>query len=68
MFFLPSLLLQGEAVLFITTNFITTPNQKLGYCAEVRHKQNSIDLKRTTFLFHIGLLIEIGIQLCSTLG
>ncbi|XP_047676861.1 purinergic receptor P2X, ligand-gated ion channel, 8 [Tachysurus fulvidraco] len=25
---------QGEAVLFITTNFITTPNQKLGYCAE----------------------------------
>ncbi|XP_058269720.1 purinergic receptor P2X, ligand-gated ion channel, 8 isoform X2 [Hemibagrus wyckioides] len=25
---------QGEAMLFITTNFITTPNQKLGYCAE----------------------------------
>uniref|UniRef100_A0A4W4DVI9 P2X purinoceptor n=1 Tax=Electrophorus electricus TaxID=8005 RepID=A0A4W4DVI9_ELEEL len=26
---------QGEGVLFITTNFIETPNQKLGYCAEV---------------------------------
>ncbi|XP_076833059.1 purinergic receptor P2X, ligand-gated ion channel, 8 isoform X2 [Brachyhypopomus gauderio] len=25
---------QGEGVLFITTNFIETPNQKLGYCAE----------------------------------
>ncbi|XP_041657681.1 P2X purinoceptor 5-like isoform X2 [Cheilinus undulatus] len=25
---------QGEAVLFIVTNFIETPNQKLGYCAE----------------------------------
>uniref|UniRef100_A0A3Q1JLU8 P2X purinoceptor n=1 Tax=Anabas testudineus TaxID=64144 RepID=A0A3Q1JLU8_ANATE len=27
---------QGEAVLFIVTNFIETPNQTLGYCAEVR--------------------------------
>lgn len=34
------LFLQGEAVLFITTNFITTPEQKLGYCAEVRYEQN----------------------------
>ncbi|XP_028275657.1 P2X purinoceptor 5-like [Parambassis ranga] len=25
---------QGEAVLFIITNFLETPNQKLGYCAE----------------------------------
>ncbi|KAK2846968.1 hypothetical protein Q5P01_009967 [Channa striata] len=25
---------QGEAVLFIVTNFLETPNQKLGYCAE----------------------------------
>ncbi|XP_034557387.1 P2X purinoceptor 5-like [Notolabrus celidotus] len=25
---------QGEAVLFIVTNFFETPNQKLGYCAE----------------------------------
>uniref|UniRef100_A0AAR2JNE0 P2X purinoceptor n=1 Tax=Pygocentrus nattereri TaxID=42514 RepID=A0AAR2JNE0_PYGNA len=25
---------QGEAVLFITTNFLETPNQRLGYCAE----------------------------------
>ncbi|KAM6946014.1 P2X purinoceptor 5-like [Aplochiton taeniatus] len=25
---------QGEPVLFIVTNFIETPNQKLGYCAE----------------------------------
>ncbi|XP_062872412.1 purinergic receptor P2X, ligand-gated ion channel, 8 [Trichomycterus rosablanca] len=25
---------QGEAVLFITTNFVETPDQKLGYCAE----------------------------------
>uniref|UniRef100_A0A8D0CVV8 P2X purinoceptor n=1 Tax=Sander lucioperca TaxID=283035 RepID=A0A8D0CVV8_SANLU len=27
---------QGEAVLFVVTNFLETPNQKLGYCAEVR--------------------------------
>ncbi|XP_077397849.1 P2X purinoceptor 5-like isoform X1 [Festucalex cinctus] len=25
---------QGEAVLFVVTNFLETPNQKLGYCAE----------------------------------
>ncbi|XP_042271152.1 P2X purinoceptor 5-like isoform X1 [Thunnus thynnus] len=25
---------QGEAVFFIVTNFLETPNQKLGYCAE----------------------------------
>ncbi|XP_051254751.1 P2X purinoceptor 5-like [Dicentrarchus labrax] len=25
---------QGEAVLFVVTNFFETPNQKLGYCAE----------------------------------
>ncbi|KAL7831643.1 hypothetical protein AOLI_G00291910 [Acnodon oligacanthus] len=25
---------QGEAVLFITTNFLETPHQRLGYCAE----------------------------------
>ncbi|XP_030008400.1 P2X purinoceptor 5 [Sphaeramia orbicularis] len=25
---------QGEAVLFVITNFLETPNQKLGYCAE----------------------------------
>uniref|UniRef100_A0A3Q3KZA8 P2X purinoceptor n=1 Tax=Mastacembelus armatus TaxID=205130 RepID=A0A3Q3KZA8_9TELE len=25
---------QGEGVLFIVTNFLETPNQKLGYCAE----------------------------------
>ncbi|KAM4567144.1 P2X purinoceptor 5-like [Odontesthes bonariensis] len=25
---------QGEAVLFVVTSFIETPNQKLGYCAE----------------------------------
>ncbi|KAM3875314.1 P2X purinoceptor 5-like [Diretmus argenteus] len=25
---------QGETVIFIVTNFIETPNQKLGYCAE----------------------------------
>ena len=27
---------QGEAVLFVVTNFLETPNQKLGYCPEVR--------------------------------
>nr|XP_057936503.1 P2X purinoceptor 5-like isoform X1 [Doryrhamphus excisus] len=25
---------QGEAILFVVTNFLETPNQKLGYCAE----------------------------------
>ncbi|KAA8593845.1 hypothetical protein FQN60_004679 [Etheostoma spectabile] len=25
---------QGEAVLFVVTNFLETPNQRLGYCAE----------------------------------
>nr|XP_046246388.1 P2X purinoceptor 5-like isoform X2 [Scatophagus argus] len=25
---------QGEALLFVVTNFLETPNQKLGYCAE----------------------------------
>uniref|UniRef100_A0AAV2J0B3 Uncharacterized protein n=1 Tax=Knipowitschia caucasica TaxID=637954 RepID=A0AAV2J0B3_KNICA len=25
---------QGEAVLFVVTNFLETPNQGLGYCAE----------------------------------
>ncbi|GLD57051.1 P2X purinoceptor 5-like protein [Lates japonicus] len=28
------LCIQGEAVLFVVTNFLETPNQKLGYCAE----------------------------------
>ncbi|XP_019123754.1 P2X purinoceptor 5 isoform X1 [Larimichthys crocea] len=28
---------QGEAVLFVVTNFLETPNQKLGYCAESSH-------------------------------
>ncbi|XP_071372393.1 P2X purinoceptor 5-like [Centroberyx affinis] len=32
---------QGEAVLFIVTNFIETPNQKLGYCAESPKVLNS---------------------------
>uniref|UniRef100_A0A3Q1GPK0 P2X purinoceptor n=1 Tax=Acanthochromis polyacanthus TaxID=80966 RepID=A0A3Q1GPK0_9TELE len=27
---------QGEAVLFVITGFLETPNQKLGYCPEVR--------------------------------
>uniref|UniRef100_A0A3B4ASL6 P2X purinoceptor n=1 Tax=Periophthalmus magnuspinnatus TaxID=409849 RepID=A0A3B4ASL6_9GOBI len=27
---------QGEGVLFVVTNFLETPNQQLGYCAEVR--------------------------------
>uniref|UniRef100_A0A8C2ZKN3 P2X purinoceptor n=1 Tax=Cyclopterus lumpus TaxID=8103 RepID=A0A8C2ZKN3_CYCLU len=31
---------QGEAVLFVVTNFLETPNQKLGHCAEVR-RQNT---------------------------
>uniref|UniRef100_A0A668VV30 P2X purinoceptor n=1 Tax=Oreochromis aureus TaxID=47969 RepID=A0A668VV30_OREAU len=32
---------QGEDVLFVVTSFLETPNQKMGYCAEVR-----------TFCFH----------------
>lgn len=28
--------LQGEQVFFIVTNYIETPNQRLGFCAEVR--------------------------------
>lgn len=31
-----SIFTQGEATLFVVTNFLETPNQKLGYCAEVR--------------------------------
>lgn len=59
--------LQGEAVLFITTNFITTPNQKLGYCAEVRHHQ-TVKLQHTfTFSFHINLLLQIGAVLLVSL-
>uniref|UniRef100_A0A3B4XL40 P2X purinoceptor n=1 Tax=Seriola lalandi dorsalis TaxID=1841481 RepID=A0A3B4XL40_SERLL len=36
---------QGEAVLFVVTNFLETPNQKLGYCAEVRIFCRVDDLK-----------------------
>ncbi|TNN29551.1 P2X purinoceptor 5 [Liparis tanakae] len=31
---------QGEAVLFVVTNFLETPNQKLGHCAESRKVLN----------------------------
>lgn len=29
-------ILQGEQVFFVVTNYIETPNQRLGFCAEVR--------------------------------
>lgn len=28
--------MQGEQVFFVVTNYIETPNQRLGFCAEVR--------------------------------
>lgn len=33
----PNLILQGEQVFFIVTNYIETPNQRLNFCAEVSY-------------------------------
>uniref|UniRef100_A0A3P9AKF7 P2X purinoceptor n=1 Tax=Esox lucius TaxID=8010 RepID=A0A3P9AKF7_ESOLU len=49
----------GEQVFFIVTNYIETPNQRLGFCAEVSEKQYC-----GSFFFRTG--VKTGVCLNST--
>lgn len=46
---------------FIVTNYIETPNQRLGYCAEVRNL-NIIIILFMTFFFNFSLLTVVSVR------